>query len=276
MWPTLISLGPIAIHSFGVLLFVGIFFGGFRLWKNAKEEGWDEADVMDSWLLGGLGAIVGGRAMFILTHWSEFANSWYKMLFITRFPGLDYEGAWLFGLFALLILSLRKKFSFWHWFEAAIMAILIVEIFGHLASFFSASNLGRPTDGWWGVAFPGFLEKRWPVQLFWTLGLTAIYQILKLWEHQYRSFKWYQNDKGEAKEGFVAAAYLIFVGILKLALVPISATSRVWWAAAMIVAGALILVIRSGINIRVKLPKGRPPKAAKIEIKRKKKGFDYV
>ncbi len=276
MWPTLISLGPIAIHTFGIILFVGIFFGGFRLWKTAKEEGWDEVDVMDGWLLGGLGAIVGGRAAFVLMRWSEFSSSWYKILFITRFPGLDYEGAWLAGLLVLLYLGIKKKINFWHWFEAAIMAVLTVEIFGHIASFFGGSDLGRVTSGWWGITFPGLTGKRWPVQIFWTVGLIAIYRLLKFWEQHYRSFKWYQNNKGEAKEGFVVAVYLIMVGVLKLILTLVSEINRAWWGVAMILAGALILLIRSGITIRVKLPLRHQPKAAKAEIKRKKRGFDYV
>jgi prolipoprotein diacylglyceryltransferase len=276
MWPTLIALGPVAIHTFGVLLFVGIFFGGFRLWRTAKEEGWDEVSVMDGWLLGGVGAVLGGRLFFILNHWQDFVGSWYKMLFLTRFPGLDAEGAWLVGIVTLAVFSLKKKISFWHFMEAAIMAVLIVEIFGHIASFFAGSDLGQPVNKWWGIAFPGSSEKRWPVQIFWSVGMIAIYQLLRSWEQHYRGFKWYQNDKGEAKEGLVVAAYLILVGVLKLAFTPISVVNRVWWAIGMIVAGVLILLIRSGININVKLPVKRQPKAAQAEIKRKKRGFDYV
>lgn len=273
MWPTLLSAGPITIHTFGVLLFLGLFFGGFRLWKNAKEEGWDETAVMDAWLMGGLGAIVGGRAAFILSNWPLFANNWYKMLFLTKFPGLSYEGAWLVGLAVLTVAGLRNKFPLWHWLETGVMAVLIVEIFGHLASFFAGNNLGQTTDFWWGLSFSGGEAKTWPVQLFWTAGLILIYFLLRFWERHYRSFQWYQNDKGEAREGFVAGSYLILTGLLKLLLAFISLSRPFGWGAAMAAAGALILIFRSGITMKVKLPAN---KKLKLEFKRKKKGFDYV
>jgi phosphatidylglycerol:prolipoprotein diacylglycerol transferase len=273
MWPTLIAVGPIAVHTFGVFLFLGIFFGGFRLWKNAKEEGWDETSVMDTWLVSGLGAIAGARLVFVLTHWPEFSNNWYKMLFLTKFPGLTYEGAWLFGLIVLLLVALRKKLPFWHFFDMAVMAILAVEIFGHVGSFFAGSNLGQTINAWWGIAFPGVEQKRWPVQIFWAVGLWLIFTLLSHWEKHYRSFSWYQNDKGEAKDGFIAGCYLVFVGLLKLLLAFISSFRPFIWAMAMIVAGGLILLIRSGITIKAKLP---APKRVKVELKRKKRGFDYV
>ncbi|KKU88189.1 MAG: Prolipoprotein diacylglyceryl transferase [Candidatus Beckwithbacteria bacterium GW2011_GWC2_47_9] len=264
MWPTLISFGPISLHSFGVLVFLGLFFGGFKLWQRAKEEGWDEAAVMDSWLFAAVSSLIVGRLGFIFNYWGEFGGSVYKMIFLTKFPGLSAEGAWLGAAAALLILALKKRFDFWHFIEAAVPALLIVEIFSRLGSFLAGTNLGKAAPAGLGLTFPGIDQPRWPVQLLWALALGLIYLLINYWEKHYRSFSW-------AKEGFLAAVYLILLGGLKICLGFLEESSAFggWWGAGLSLAGGLILIFRSGITIKAPAVKAKEPK-------RKKGGFDYV
>lgn len=265
MWPTLITLGSISLHSFGVLVFLGLFFGAFKLWQRAKDEGWDETAVMDSWLLAGVAAAVVGRLGFILGRWDEFGGSWYKMIFLTKFPGLSPEGAWLGGVAVLLALALKKHFDFWHFAEATVPALLIVEMFTRVGSFLAGSNLGKVAPAGLGLTFPGVEGSRWPVQLVWVLGLGLVYMLVNYWEKHYRSFGW-------AKEGFLAAAYLMLIGGLKIGLGFLEERAFFWWGAGLVFLGGLILIFRSGITIKALAFKTKEPK----EPKRKKHGFDYV
>lgn len=262
MWPTLISLGPISFHSFGVLVFLGLWFGGFKLWQRAKEEGWDEVAVMDSWLFAGVAALVAGRLGFILGRWGEFGGSWYKMIFLTKFPGLSPEGAWLGGAAVLLILALKKRFDFWHFVEAIVPALLIVEIFARLGSFLAGSQMGKVAPAGLGLTFPGVDGRRFPVQLAWSVMLILVYFLINYWEKHYRSFAW-------AKEGILAAVYLILIGGLKIGLGFLEEMTFFWWGAGLVVSGGLILIFRSGITIKAPAAKAKEPK-------RKKRGFDYV
>lgn len=247
MWPTLISLGPISIHSFGVLVFLGVWFGGFKLWRRAKEEGWDETTIMDIWLLSGVAALIGGRAGFIFSHWPLFGGSWYKMIFLTKWPGLSGAGAWLAGAGTLLILALFKRLNFKHFAEAAVPALILAEIFIRLGSF---------------LAIPGVAGRRFPVALFWALGLGVIYLLINRWEQRYRGWGW--------KEGILAPVYLLLLGILGLGLsfLEDGPAFLAWWGAGQALAGGLILLLLSGIKIKAPL-KFNP-------AKRKKRGFDYV
>ena len=243
MWPTLITLGSVNFHSFGVMVFLGLWFGGFKLWRRAKEEGWDEAAIMDSWLLAGAAALIFGRLGFIVSRWGEFGGSWYKMIFLTKFPGLSAEGAWLGGVTALMILAFKKRFDLWHFAEAAVPALLIVEMFTRVGSFLAGSNLG-------------------PVQLMWALALVLVYWLINYWERHYRGFGW-------AKEGFLVAVYLMLLGGLKIGLGFFEERSGQWWGIGFMSFGGLILILRSGITIKVPAQKAKKPK-------RKKRGFDYV
>ena len=87
MWPTILSIGPLAIHSFGLMVLLGVFFGGFWFWQKGREEGFKEESLMDVWLASGLVGLLLGRVWFVLSNWPEFVGNIYKMLFVTKYPG---------------------------------------------------------------------------------------------------------------------------------------------------------------------------------------------
>jgi len=239
MWPTLISIGPIDIHSFGVLLFLGFFLGAFKLWQKAKEAGWEESAVMDGWLIAGAGAVITGRLGYILFYPEVFGGSWYKMIFLTKFPGLSAETAWLGGLIILLVWGFKQKLNFWTWFEAVVAAVLLVEIMAHLGSLLAGADRLAETIR--------------------VAGLVLVYGLLNFWEKRYRTLN--------LKEGVLAAAYLILTGVLSFGLGWRQSQPYQWWGVGLAVAGGLILWFRSGITI--KAPVKKLPS-------RKKRGFDYV
>ena len=251
MWPTLIAIGPIAIHSFGLMLFLGLFFGGFVFWQKGREEGAAEDSLMDGWLISGLVSLLAARVWMVLAHWPEF-NSWYRILFLTKFPGLAYEGAF-FGFWAAMIIwILRKKWVFWPMLEVAVFSQLITEVFGWLGQFLAVGNL------------------KFPWQLIWAIGLVGLYRLLKFFEKKYRGFGWYKAAQAEARPGFLVAVYLWGLGLLQLTL------RSKWLGGALIILGLLLLWERTG---RLNKPKVKPEKIKPIKVKekptRKKLGFDF-
>jgi prolipoprotein diacylglyceryltransferase len=262
MWPTLISFGPVYLHSFGVCLFLGVFFGAFKLWRRAREEGWDETVVLDSWLLAGVGALILGRLGFVLTHWTDFGSNWYKIVFFTRYPGLSGETAWLGAAGILLAAAGLKKLPLGLWAEAAVSALLTAGMFISLGNFLAGSELGRVAPTGWGVHFPGVEEARLPVQLFWLAGQFLLLVLINVWEKHYRSWGW--------QEGGLAAVYLLLNGILAAGLSFLEAGAEFgpWWGLGQAAGGGLLLWRLSGIKIKA------PVKAAAPA--RKKRGFDYV
>lgn len=240
MWPTLIAIGPIAIHSFGLMLFLGLFFGGFVFWQKGREEGAGEDSLMDGWLISGLAGLLSGRAWMVLAHWPEF-NNWYRILFLTKFPGLAYEGAFFGFWLGMIIWILKKKWAFWPMLETAVFSQLIVEVFGWLGQFLAVGNL------------------KFPWQMIGAIGLIGLYRLLKFFEKKYRLF---------SKPGFLAAVYSLGLGLLQLGL-----RSR-WLGGILIVLGLLLLLERTG---RLNRPKVKTEKVKPIAIKstRKKLGFDF-
>ncbi len=279
MWPTLVSVGPLSIHSFGVLILLGVFFGGLSVWTKGREEGFEEEAIMDGWLLSGLVSLVTGRIGYILTHWQDFGGNWYRMLFVTKYPGLSFEAALVGSLLALTGWGLSKKWSVFKWLEVAVLGITVVLIWGFAGSFLAGNNLGVAVSGWWGLPFPGVDGNRFPVQLSWVVLLWLGLRLMRRLEQEYRRFSWYQHDKDEARPGFVLGIFLVLVGFLRFSLSFVTAdltwrgplTLDAWWGLSFIVAGVLLILIRSGITIKVPVRGKTTPKTGA----RKKIGFDF-
>jgi len=170
--------------------------------------------------------------------------------------------------------------------ESAIFGLLLTELFGWIGSFLAGSSLGKETSGFWGIRLPSAEMSRQPTQLIACLWVLVTYWLMKKWEKEYRSFKWYQK-KGEAETGFLLVVYFVSLGCLRIVLDFLQVRGVEWWfAVGMVLVGTLILVSRIGINIKPdKIKVGESGDANMIKEKerkivkkiksRKKKGFDF-
>lgn len=284
MWPTLLSFGPIAIHSFGVLVFLGIFWGGFVWWQKGREENFNEEELMDVFLASVVTSFLIGRVWYILANWSFFVNSFYKMIFFTKFPGMAYEGVVVGGVLGLVVFSLKKGFEVWKVFDLSVFSLLWIEILTHFGSFLAGSQVGKETNWFIGVPFPGVEGRRWPIQLILAVALMGLYKLLSTWEKEYRSFDWYAGLKGESKPGFLVASYLIGVGLIHFVLGWFLEHNHWQFALSLAGGGGLILLLRSGISLKWPVKKPLEDKTEssvqskmnkRFVNKRKKKGFDF-
>ena len=279
MWPTILSVGPLAIHSFGVLVFLGVFLGGFSFWQKGREDNFEEEVLMDVFLSSLVAGFVFARAWYVFSNWEYFEGSFYKMMFLTKFPGLAYEGVVVGGLLGLVVFSIKKKLNAWKVLEVSVYSLLVIEMFGFVGSFLAGSSLGSKTSLFFGVPFPGVDDRRYPVQLMYVVLLWGLYSLIKKLSKEYRSFSWYSSLKGEAKPGFLLASYLIGVGLIHGVLGLVSEESNLWFSLSLSLTGFLILLLRSGINLNRKkkeVEKDLPKESKRKKLKkRKKKGFDF-
>lgn len=216
---------------------LGIFFGGYVFWQKARQEGINEEELIDGWIMSGLSSLISARIWFVLANWNEF-NNWYRIIFLTKFPGLAYEGAIIGFWLAIIFWILKKHWSFWQIMEVAIFSELIVEIFGWLGGFLAKGKLTMPKE------------------LILAAGLFISYKLMHRWEKQYRS---------HFKQGFLVAVYLLVLGIANI-------TIRLWLGLTLAISGLLLL-----LNRWDKLTEFVKRKASKKTDKkaRKKLGFDF-
>jgi len=186
MFPILFRIGPLTLHTYGLLVAAG-FVAAFTLARREFDRRGISKEVLDRMIIFiMLSALVGARLFyFVLVDRAAFSSDPLSFFRIWE-GGLVYFGGFLFGLLALFIYSYYKELSFWTVAAALTAPVLLGQSIGRLGCFAAGCCYGRETHSGFGVTFthPESLAKLdvplHPTQLYMAMGnfllfLGAIY-----------------------------------------------------------------------------------------------------
>jgi phosphatidylglycerol---prolipoprotein diacylglyceryl transferase len=164
--PVLISLGPLAIHWYGVMYLVA--FGG-AWWlgrRRAARVGstWKPKDVDDLIFFGALGAILGGRLGWALFYGLEYeASDPMRVLRIWE-GGMSFHGGLVGTILAVALFARRRGRRAADVFDFTV-ALPGPGLFSvRVANFINGELWGKPTSLPWGFVYEGV--GRHPSQLY--------------------------------------------------------------------------------------------------------------
>lgn len=135
MLPILFRTGPVAIYSFGVMLFLMAVVATFLVWRSARRQGFAEEKILDVLFLSVIVAIIAGRIGYVSNHWAFFSPDWSRILFIYKYPGFSYLATAVFGGVATVAFSLGLKLSVLSVADIFSLAILPSMSLGFLGCF---------------------------------------------------------------------------------------------------------------------------------------------
>jgi len=145
-------LGPIPIRMYGLMIGLGFLLSISLASRRAKKEGIDPDRIMDMGVYLLLAAIIGSRALYVLTNLPEFARNPLDAFAIWK-GGLVFYG----GLLAAVPTGIWyvRKHNLPVWKIADIMApfIALGHAFGRLGCFFAGCCYGAPCDSPLGITF---------------------------------------------------------------------------------------------------------------------------
>jgi phosphatidylglycerol:prolipoprotein diacylglycerol transferase len=159
--PIAISLGPLAVHWYGIMYLLGFaaawWLGNRRRAAGRLPVGYEAFSDLAFYVM--LGVIVGGRVGYMLFY---VAPDWVVhdplALFRVWEGGMSFHGGLLGVLAAGLWWSRRHKI---HFFDTVDFVAPLVPIglgLGRLGNFIGGELWGRHTELPWGVIFPRALE----------------------------------------------------------------------------------------------------------------------
>jgi len=144
MHPILGRYGPFFLHSFTVVMAIGLAAGiGLTTWLERRDDrnwpGWIDGLIVT--LLAGL---IGGRAGFVFANWTYFSEEPGQIGLVWQ-GGLSYHGALLAGLLGLLLWTAWRGRAFAQYAGLLAPALVLVSAFGWLACWFEGCAFGRET-----------------------------------------------------------------------------------------------------------------------------------
>ncbi|MDZ7373872.1 MAG: prolipoprotein diacylglyceryl transferase [candidate division KSB1 bacterium] len=215
MHPVLFRIGPLQLHSYGVMLAIGFAAGIWITVRRAPRYGIERNTVMDLATVIILSAIIGSRAMYVVFHLDEFRGHWadtfspFQSTGEFGLAGLTFLGGLLLALGSSFLYVRWKKLPFLRVADLVMPAMALGLFFGRIGCFLNGCCFGLPCSGPLcvvfppespaGATFPG--TPIYPTQLFSSMGALGIFGLLLVLE-RHRRF-----------DGFVFYGALILYGL---------------------------------------------------------------
>ena len=183
------NVGPITLHTYGVLLATAFLVGLFVTSRHARRAGLDTARVTDLAIYLLIAGLVGAKLMLLAVEWDYYSQHPRELLYLLRTGGVFYGG---FLAAAPLAWWYMKRHALPAWRVADVLApgLVVGQAIGRLGCFAAGCCHGHPTDVPWAVTFRDIYATRTvgtpidtplhPTQIYEAFALLFIYLAL-LW-----------------------------------------------------------------------------------------------
>lgn len=155
MHPVAFNLGPFPVNWFGILVAVAFLAGLWTAARRGVRDGLAPQQVFDAgpWLI--VGAIVGARALYVISYWEQdFAGQPLTKVFMIRQGGLVFYGGLIGATLGVLIHLWRRRLPLWKFADTLAPSIPLGHVFGRTGCLLNGCCHGRPTDVPWAIHFP--------------------------------------------------------------------------------------------------------------------------
>ena len=153
MYPDIAKIGPITIHSFGLMLAAAFLICGHLYARELERRRLDPAlaGVVVFWAV--IGGIVGARLYYIVTFWREVREDWFAAIFSGS--GLVWYGGFVGGMAACLLAVKRHGASPIKMLDAVAPFISLGYGIGRIGCFLAGDgDYGPPSSLPWAMEFP--------------------------------------------------------------------------------------------------------------------------
>ncbi|MCP5058296.1 MAG: prolipoprotein diacylglyceryl transferase [bacterium] len=152
MYPVLFEVFGYPISTFGLMMAVGFLVSAWIVGKRLAEYGEDPELASTILIYAMVGGVLGSKLYFAVDQWALGSMPFMDAL-LNR-AGITWYGGLIGGTLAVTIGTRIHGISTLMISNCVSSAALIGQAFGRVGCFLVGDDYGRPTDGWWGVAFP--------------------------------------------------------------------------------------------------------------------------
>ena len=152
MFPVLIKVGPVTIHTYGLMIAIAFLLGLWLALRQAVREGLPKDKITDVGFYALFAGIIGARVFFIATNWQYFSGHPLDMIKIWE-GGLVFYGGVIVAAPVAIWYARKQGLSLWQTADIWAPSIAIGHAIGRLGCFCAGCCYGKPTDLPWAVTF---------------------------------------------------------------------------------------------------------------------------
>ena len=238
------TLGPVAIHIYGILIAVGLMLAFVYAWKRCKEFGIQDNDLTDGILWIVPLSVVCARLYYCVFEWEQYIKDPVSILYIWN-GGLAIYGGVLGALLGVTIFCKFKKIKLPALLDLVALGFLIGQCIGRWGNFFNREAFGSETDWWLKMGlmntYTGKVEYHHPTFLYESLWNLAGFVLLHF------------LSKRRKYDGQIALGYVAWYGLGRTFIEALRTDSLMWGpfrvsqvlAAVSCLAAAIVLCVQT-------------------------------
>ena len=154
MYPKIMDVGPVTIHTYGLLLAVAFIAGIWVTSRNAKKAGLDPDRIWNMGLIIIFAALVGAKVLLFLSDFSYYSQNPREIFSLStlRSTGVYYGGL-LLALGAAAIYVRKSRLPALMVADLAAPGIALGQAIGRIGCLSAGCCYGKPTTMPWGITF---------------------------------------------------------------------------------------------------------------------------
>ena len=203
MYNDILTIGPLTIHGYGLMIAIGILTALLIGEARAKRKGLNPDEMYNLTFCCGIGGFLGAKLMFCMVEWRSFLENPWVLL---KSDGFVVYGGIILGVVSGYLWCRFRKLVFLDYFDMVMPSVAVAQGFGRIGCFLAGCCYGRETESWCGVIFthsdyaPNGVRLI-PTQLISSAGIFTIAGILM----------WYARKP--RKQGQVGFLYMMLYSI---------------------------------------------------------------
>jgi phosphatidylglycerol:prolipoprotein diacylglycerol transferase len=152
MYPELFSIGPLTLHTYGLLIAIGLVVGIIVAGRIGRLQGIEFQKIMDMGLIIIITGIIGSRLAYVIINFSYYKT--YPLdIFKLWNGGLVFSGGLIAVLLMMVWYAKKSGYSLWQLGDLWAPAAAVGQAIGRIGCFMAGCCYGKPTDIPWGVVF---------------------------------------------------------------------------------------------------------------------------
>lgn len=147
----LFSIGRFTVHTYGVMIAIGVILCVLMGYYRAKRYEMKAESVLDLAILCVVMGFLGAKVFFVILSWKQFLAD---PLSVLGSSGFVVYGGIIFGVVSALIYCKIKDIRFFTYFDLLAPSVALAQAFGRLGCFFAGCCYGKETSLPIGIVFP--------------------------------------------------------------------------------------------------------------------------
>jgi len=154
MYPKILDIGPLTIHTYGLLLALAFIAGIWLASRNAAKSGLNPDSIWNLGLIIIFSALVGAKLLLFISDSSYYMENPREIFSLAtlRSSGVYYGGL-LLALLASAWYMHRAKLPSWQVADITAPGIALGQSIGRLGCLSAGCCYGKPTSMPWGITF---------------------------------------------------------------------------------------------------------------------------